>query len=132
MADDKQQEQHTDQDNQGVAEEVEQTLTSQSPTRGDDDADKINSNDDDDGGKKSSSSAHDKKSEAEAAAATAGATLLEEEMAVRSEIENGPSQNLFCSVSINGYSAILIFIFHLISIESILSIGLSVGMTICK
>jgi len=31
---------------------------------------------------------------------------------------------------INGYSAVIVFLFHLVSIETLLSIGLSVGMTI--
>lgn len=31
---------------------------------------------------------------------------------------------------VNGYSALLVFIFHLISLESILSIALSVGLTV--
>jgi hypothetical protein len=62
-----------------------------------------------------------------------GRTLLwEEELAVRKAVEHGWSGNVFGSALVNGYSAMLIFALYLLSVESLLSIGLSVGMTVCE
>jgi hypothetical protein len=58
--------------------------------------------------------------------------LFEEELAVRKAVSNGFSGNLLSSFVVNGYASVLIFVFHLISLESLLSIALSVSMTICK
>lgn len=66
-------------------------------------------------------------------------TLLEDEIAVRRRIQSMPGAqgqgglfNVITSSVINMISALLVFIFYLISLESLLSIGLSVGLTICK
>jgi hypothetical protein len=58
--------------------------------------------------------------------------LWEEELVVRESVANGFSGNILSSFIVNGYSAVLIFAFHLISLESLLSIALSVSMTICE
>ena len=58
---------------------------------------------------------------------------LEEEIKLRKSIHQGWfSGNIVSLLFVNGYSALLVFIFHLISLESLLSIALSVGLTICK
>ena len=62
-----------------------------------------------------------------------GDIYLEEEVELLKKIKNGClSGNPIVAVFINGYSSLLIFLFHLISLESILSIALSVALTICK
>lgn len=63
-----------------------------------------------------------------------GSNLLwgEDERMVRKTVAKGFSGNIFSSFFVNGYSAVLIFTFYLISLESLLSIALSVSMTICK
>ena len=61
-----------------------------------------------------------------------GDLLWEQEVALRKSVSKGVSGNLLSSFLVNGYSAILIFVFHLISLESLLSIALSVSMTICE
>jgi hypothetical protein len=58
--------------------------------------------------------------------------LLGAEVALRKSIMNGFSGSVVSAFFVNGYSAVLIFIFHLISLESLLSIALSVTMTICE
>jgi len=67
-------------------------------------------------------------------AAMSDDTLLwEEELAVRREVFNSPiSGNFLVAIWINLYSAMHIFVVYLISLEMLLSVGLSVGMTICK
>lgn len=125
MAGDKVEEHGNNEGAHGIGEEVEQTFSSRVST----------SVPEDDTGdvkevKQSSSSIPDKKSVV--SATTSPLSLLEEEMIVRTAVDNGPSGNFLWSVPMNGYSALLIFLFHLISLESILSIGLSVGMTVCK
>ena len=60
-------------------------------------------------------------------------TLWEEEAAVRTEVRQSPlSGNFVGAFFINTYSAFHILMVYLISLESLLSIALSVGMTICK
>lgn len=46
------------------------------------------------------------------------------------EVREYASHNVFQLVLLNGYSSAKVFLFYLISIESLISIGLSVGMTI--
>jgi hypothetical protein len=58
--------------------------------------------------------------------------LWGEELAVRKSVADGFSGGILSSFFVNGYSAVLIFAFHLISLESLLSIALSVSMTICE
>ena len=57
---------------------------------------------------------------------TTGRDTSKAEETVRKEVTRG-YLNLFF---INGYSAIKVFVFHLISLESIFSIGMSVGFTL--
>jgi hypothetical protein len=60
-------------------------------------------------------------------------TLWEEELAVRKEVRNSPiSGNFVGAFFVNTYSAMHILVVYLISLESLLSIALSVGMTVCK
>jgi len=60
-------------------------------------------------------------------------SLWEEELAVRREVFNSPmSGNFLVAIWIHLYSAMHIFVVYLVSLEMLLSIGLSVGMTICK
>jgi hypothetical protein len=65
--------------------------------------------------------------------------LLEEEIAIRHQILSMPGaqgKGGICyaigSTVVNLVSAILVFVVYLISLESLLSIGLSVGFTVCK
>jgi hypothetical protein len=65
--------------------------------------------------------------------------LLEEEIAIRHQIRSMPGAQgkggicyVISSTVVNMVSAILVFAVYLISLESLLSIGLGVGLTICK
>lgn len=58
--------------------------------------------------------------------------LWKEELAVRQEVATGATSNPVAAFFVHFYSSLHIFVVHLISLESILSISLSVGMTICK
>lgn len=59
--------------------------------------------------------------------------LLEnEESALRKKVASGCRGNRFIFAITNGYSAVMVFVFYLISLESLLSIGLSAYLTICK
>lgn len=65
--------------------------------------------------------------------------LLAEELEIRGHVGSMPGAqgkgglcNVVGSSIINMIAAFLIFVFYLISLEALLSIGLSVGMTICK
>jgi hypothetical protein len=58
--------------------------------------------------------------------------LFTEERALRQQVVRGCSNSLLGNVLINGYSAILVFLYYLISLESLFSIALSVGLTVCK
>lgn len=59
--------------------------------------------------------------------------LWEEEVAVRKQVADSPvTGNFMGAFCVNTYAAIHIFVVYLISLESLLSIGLSVGMTVCK
>jgi hypothetical protein len=65
--------------------------------------------------------------------------LLEEEIAIRHQIRTMPGAQgkggicyAIVSTVVNMACAILIFAVYLISFETLLSIGLSVGLTICK
>jgi hypothetical protein len=65
--------------------------------------------------------------------------LLQEEIDIRLQVESMPGAqghgglcNVVGSTIVNMISAFLIFAVYLISLESLLSIGLSIGLTICK
>ena len=59
--------------------------------------------------------------------------LWEQECQIRQKVARSPvSGNFVGAFFVNTYSAIYIFVVYLISLESLLSIGLSVGMTVCK
>lgn len=59
--------------------------------------------------------------------------LWEEELMVRKDVANSPiSGNFVGAFVVNTYSALYILVAYLISLESLLSIALSVGMTVCK
>jgi hypothetical protein len=59
--------------------------------------------------------------------------LWEEELAVRKEVRNSPiTGNFVGAFFVNTYAAWHILVVYLISLESLLSIALSVGMTVCK
>lgn len=60
------------------------------------------------------------------ALSTRSESLYAEEVRIRKKAKHNALYLLF----INGYSAMTVFFFHLISLESLLSIGLSVGLTI--
>lgn len=59
--------------------------------------------------------------------------LWSEEQEVRRTVDQSPvNSNLFVNFLANTYASVSIFVGHLISLESILSISMSVAMTICK
>jgi hypothetical protein len=65
-------------------------------------------------------------------------TLLKEELEIRGHVGSMPGaqgKGGFCNVVgssiINMAAAFLVFVFYLISLETLLSIGLSIGLTIC-
>jgi len=59
--------------------------------------------------------------------------LWEEELRIRQEVsESRISGNFLGAFFVNTYSSIHIFVVYLICLESLLSIGLSVGMTVCE
>ena len=59
--------------------------------------------------------------------------LLKEEEAIQKLARERACRNTVpFSFLINGYSAILIFVFHLISLEAVFSVILGTSMTICK
>ena len=58
--------------------------------------------------------------------------LAQEESKLRQRLSKGCKRNILSSFFINGYSAMLVFAFYLTSLESLFSIALSVGLTICK
>ena len=59
--------------------------------------------------------------------------LWEEELEVRKQVANSAiSGNFVGAFFLNTYAALYILVKYLISLESLLSIALSVGMTICK
>jgi hypothetical protein len=65
--------------------------------------------------------------------------LLEEEIAIRKQIRSMPGAQgrggmfyVVGSTCVNMISAFLVFAMYLISLESLLSIGLCVGLTMCK
>ena len=60
------------------------------------------------------------------------AQVWKSEKTVRQIAKSGLRGNGFTAPFVNAYAALLVFIFHLISIESLVSIGLSVYLTICK
>jgi hypothetical protein len=59
--------------------------------------------------------------------------LWEEEIRVRQQVSSSRiSTNFFSAFLVNTYATLHIFAVYLISFESLLSIGLSVGMTVCE
>ena len=54
------------------------------------------------------------------------------EKAVRQTASSGFRGNRFTAPFVNSYAASLVLVFHLISIESLVSIGMSVFLAICK
>ena len=60
------------------------------------------------------------------------AYLVEREKSVRQTASKGLRANRFTAPFVNAYAALLVFLLHLISVEALLSIGLSVFAAICK
>lgn len=58
--------------------------------------------------------------------------LKEEESDLRRRISKGCSKNILSAFLVNGYSAVLVFVFYLMSLESLFSIALSIALTVCK
>ena len=59
--------------------------------------------------------------------------LWEKELEVREQVASSPfSGNFVGAFCVNTYAAMHILVVYLISLESLLSIALSVGLTVCK
>jgi hypothetical protein len=58
--------------------------------------------------------------------------MWESEKSVRANVANGWGNNRFIAVLVDWYSSILVFMYYLISIETMIAIGLSVYLTICE
>jgi hypothetical protein len=58
--------------------------------------------------------------------------MWESEKSVRANVANGWGSYRFIAVLVDWYSSILVFMYYLISIESIIAIGLSVYLTLCE
>ena len=60
------------------------------------------------------------------------AHLSNREKTVRKTASSGLRANGLTAPFVNAYASLLVFVFHLISIESLVAIGLSVFTAICK
>jgi hypothetical protein len=58
--------------------------------------------------------------------------LEQEESELRERVRKDCKNGVLVHFFINGYSAVLVFLFYLISLESLFSIALAVSLTICK
>lgn len=58
--------------------------------------------------------------------------LQQDESELREKMRKGCRSSVLTLFCLNGYSAVLVFVFYLISLESLLSIALAVSLTVCK
>jgi hypothetical protein len=58
--------------------------------------------------------------------------MWESEKSVRADVANGWNTNRFIAVLVDWYSSILVFAYYLISVESLVAIGLSAYLTVCE
>ena len=58
--------------------------------------------------------------------------LQQDESELRERVRKGWRSSVLTLFCLNGYSAVLVFVFYLISLESLLSIALAVSLTVCK
>lgn len=60
------------------------------------------------------------------------AHMWQSEKSVRHTASSGFRGHKLTAPFVNAYASVLVFLFHLTSVESLISIGLSVYLTICK
>jgi hypothetical protein len=58
--------------------------------------------------------------------------LQQDESELRERVRKDCRSGVLTLFFVNGYSAVLVFVFYLISLESLLSIALAVSLTVCK
>lgn len=58
--------------------------------------------------------------------------LHQEESELRERVRKDCRSGVLALFYLNGYSAVLVFVYYLISLESLFSIALTVSLTVCK